>query len=290
MASNSILSILQQLNGLIEEQSLSDYWQKALQLLSSEFSAQAVSLYLFEPGPEIGRKVVRVGELSTATSNHLEQWEDKLLGTPIALPSPDDNGVEIVDIKSDNVQLWHVQIVIEQILRGAMTFVFQADLAPSVSEHALLYGIVQMFTGNALRAQYLRVTRDQLERVNLLYQISQSITSSLELKTVFSQTTELAAYVLNAEAATLFSLDEDRQELVFLVAKGAAAHGLEEQRMPLSHGVAGWVATHGKSLIVNDTAKATYSIQPSTLRPVIQRKISSVCPCAFTIAPLACWN
>jgi len=256
MAPNSILSILQQLNGLIEEQSLSDYWQKALQLLSSEFSAQAVSLYLFEPGPEIRRKVVRVGELSTATSNHLEQWEDKLLGTPIALPSPDNNSVEIVDIKPDNVQLWHVQIVIEQILRGAMTFVFQAELAPSVSDQTLIYGIVQMFTGNALRAQYLRVTRDQLERVNLLYQISQSITSSLELKTVFSQTTELAAYVLNAEAATLFSLDEDRQELVFLVAKGAAAQGLEEQRMPLSHGVAGWVATHGKSLIVNDTSQS----------------------------------
>src|SRR5438067_1497997 len=75
--------------------------------------------------------------------------------------------------------------------------------------------VVQLFAGNALRAQYLRATRDQLERVNLLYQIAQSVTSSLELKSVFQQTTELAAYVINAEAATLFSIDNDRQELVF---------------------------------------------------------------------------
>jgi signal transduction histidine kinase len=86
--------------------------------------------------------------------------------------------------------------------------------------------------------------------VSLLYTISQAVTSSLEVETVFHQTTELAAHVLNAQAATLYSIDRDNNELVFMIAKGVAAQALEEKRMPLDRGVAGWVATHGKPLIV----------------------------------------
>ena len=252
----AFLSIFGQLNLLVEQQRWSDYWQAGLEFLCKELSVCAVSLYLFEPGPESGRRVIRLGEWPATLLVQLDAWERGLADAPAKLE--DAETAAVVEFSPDpesNTQLWHVRIVVEQIVRGAITFRFDPAHMPDEAAHQMLYGIVQVFGGIGLRGQYLRTTRDQLERVNLLYQIAQSVTGSLELKTVFNQTTELAAYVINAEAATLFSIDYERQELVFMITKGAAAHLLEEQRIPLDKGVVGWVATHGEVLVVNDTSQ-----------------------------------
>ena len=253
---NSLLSVFGQLNTLIEQQRWSDYWQTGSQLFCQELSACAVSLYLFEPGPEVGRKSVRIGDWPASLIPQLDELEHKLVDVSVK-PDNFETGdlVEIYPGEQEGTQLWHVRIVVEQIIRGVMTFMFDATYSPSEAETSLVYETVQLFGGNVLRSYYLQTTRDKLERVNLLYQIAQSVTGSLELKTVFNQTTELAAYVINAEAATLFSIDYERQELFFMVAKGKAAHLLEEQRIPLDSGVVGWVAMHGEPLVVNDTSQ-----------------------------------
>ncbi|MDQ3249683.1 MAG: GAF domain-containing sensor histidine kinase [Chloroflexota bacterium] len=262
MNEQSILATFQQLNGLLEQERWSEYWQAGLQLFCGELSALAISLYLLEPSPEAAHKMTRSGQFTAPVLAYVEQWETSLANTSATLETTNElNMIEVVCSDAENsaaqTELWHVRIWVEQIVRGSITFVFSAQTKPSPADQVALYSLVQMWSGNALRAQYLRATRNQLERVNLLYQIAQSITGSLELKTVFSQTTELAAYVLNAEAATLFSIDEDRRELVFMVTKGTAAQALEEKRMPLDQGVAGWVAQHGEPLIVNDTSQSS---------------------------------
>ncbi|MCX6047527.1 MAG: GAF domain-containing sensor histidine kinase, partial [Chloroflexi bacterium] len=212
-----------------------------------------------EPGPDPSHRVTRVGEWPESDLQQIDQWEQALITIPGTLDSANDAAtLAVITTNSDNTIIWHIQIVVEQIVRGTISFLFAANCAPSGLAQSSLDIAVQVFAGNALRAQYLRASRDQLERVNLLYQIAQSVTSSLELKSVFHQTTELAAYVINAEAATLFSIDYDRQELVFMITKGAAAHLLEEQRIPLDSGVVGWVATHGESLVVNDTSQSKF--------------------------------
>ncbi len=257
-----LLTAFGQLNALIEQQRWADYWQTGLQLFCDELPASAISLYLFEPGPDYGQRLTRLGEWAEDPLHQLDAWEQALVNSPVALDSANgEASVEVVETSSADAKIWHIQIVVEQIVRGAISFLFDAHCALDTLDQANLASLdsaVQIFAGNALRAQYLRATRDQLERVNLLYQIAQSVTSSLELKSVFHQTTELAAYVINAEAATLFSIDHDRQELVFMITKGTAAHLLEEQRIPLDSGVVGWVATHGESLLVNDTSQSEF--------------------------------
>jgi len=113
--------------------------------------------------------------------------------------------------------------------------------------------VVQLFAVNGLRVRYLEDTDRQLERTNLFYLIAQDLTRTLDLKSVLSQTTQMAASVLNAQAATLFRTDLENNELIFTITKGSAASVLEEKRMPLDQGVAGYVARQGTSLIVNDT-------------------------------------
>jgi signal transduction histidine kinase len=49
-------------------------------------------------------------------------------------------------------------------------------------------------------------------------------------------------------------VDEDRQQLVFAHTHGEAAAVLRGRRLALSEGIAGWVATHGEPVVVNEVA------------------------------------
>ncbi|MEM8502480.1 MAG: adenylate/guanylate cyclase domain-containing protein [Cyanobacteria bacterium P01_D01_bin.1] len=57
--------------------------------------------------------------------------------------------------------------------------------------------------------------------------------------------------ILQAERTTIFVVDEDRQELWSKIAQGTEADSLEI-RLPLSHGIAGYVATTGEGLNIPD--------------------------------------
>ncbi|MDQ2741039.1 MAG: GAF domain-containing protein [Chloroflexota bacterium] len=63
---------------------------------------------------------------------------------------------------------------------------------------------------------------------------------------------QTAAQVLSAQAASLFLLDEQTQELVFEVALGEKAAEVAPFRVPLGHGVAGLVALTGQAMAVSD--------------------------------------
>lgn len=60
-----------------------------------------------------------------------------------------------------------------------------------------------------------------------------------------------ATTVLDAEAASLFIVDSDAEELVFQVATGPGGAMLQGQRIPLGTGIVGYVAATGSPLTVN---------------------------------------
>ena len=63
-----------------------------------------------------------------------------------------------------------------------------------------------------------------------------------------------AVEILNAEAGSLFLIDEDTQELVFRVVEGGADH-LVGNRIPSGVGIVGQAAESGEPIIVNDVAQ-----------------------------------
>jgi GAF domain-containing protein len=62
----------------------------------------------------------------------------------------------------------------------------------------------------------------------------------------------VAASVLDAEAAALFLVDEDRDELRFEVALGGRSDKVENQTLPLGEGLAGYVASTGQPLAISN--------------------------------------
>jgi len=62
-----------------------------------------------------------------------------------------------------------------------------------------------------------------------------------------------AADIIGANAAALFLIDFEREDLVFEVALGEKADEVKKFRVPLGHGVAGLVALTGQPMAVSDT-------------------------------------
>lgn len=65
---------------------------------------------------------------------------------------------------------------------------------------------------------------------------------------------ETAARVIGAQAASLFLIDQQTEELVFEVALGQKADAVKKFRVPMGHGIAGLVAVSGQPMAISDVA------------------------------------
>jgi sigma-B regulation protein RsbU (phosphoserine phosphatase) len=92
---------------------------------------------------------------------------------------------------------------------------------------------------------------------DLLLQINQRWLSSLDPAVLLPEIVSLTRGFFGVSDATLLLMDHEGREFVQHLASGPHYHKLDRkffQRIR-SEGVTGWVATHRKPLIVNDTAK-----------------------------------
>jgi signal transduction histidine kinase len=261
---------LSQLRDLVNQQCFAEYWQGGLNAVRQQLGAAAGRLYLVDAQLPRNDDQVTVGEISPTVLEYLIAWEEALLDAT-------------AEKEHQQAVLWSVKGVTERnglvapqtalhlclwtatTLQGMATVVFgetsdgsepTETLPLTESDSTALATVFQLFAGNGLHAYQLMNTQRRLDQANLLSQISQAITSTLDLHTVFNQATEMAASILNAQAATLFSIDTKQRELVFMIAKGAAAQALEEKRIPIEQGVVGWVAVHGEPLVINNTKES----------------------------------
>ena len=79
-------------------------------------------------------------------------------------------------------------------------------------------------------------------------------------RSLLQSTVEVARAIFRAKAASIFLLDEERDELVFEAVSGEGAETLVGQRFPSSTGVAGWVLVTRQPLVVDDlTSDARFS-------------------------------
>lgn len=83
------------------------------------------------------------------------------------------------------------------------------------------------------------------------------ISSSLDPKTVWEQATQAACDVVDAEAASMFLIDEKSGELFFEIALGLAGHSLMNMRMSKEEGIVGAAVTLGETVISNDVKTDT---------------------------------
>jgi len=87
-----------------------------------------------------------------------------------------------------------------------------------------------------------------LRTINALMQCSLLMNADLRTEQVLTQIMAEARTLVGAEVASVFLVDEPRQELYSVMSSNGC-----EIRIPVTTGVAGHVATTGESVIVHDT-------------------------------------
>lgn len=102
------------------------------------------------------------------------------------------------------------------------------------------------------KARLFAETDLRARQLAALNEISQKLSSELNVENLLELITQSAANILNAEAGSLLLTDENSDSLEFKVATGESGKVLIGRRFPKNRGLAGEVATTGKTIIVND--------------------------------------
>ncbi|MEW6618430.1 MAG: ATP-binding protein [bacterium] len=95
----------------------------------------------------------------------------------------------------------------------------------------------------------------KIEELKLLTKISQIINSTLDLEKLLKIVMELVTQMLPVESSSLMLLDKEKNELVFEVAIGEKSKEVKRITFPADKGIAGWVVTNRKPLIVNNVSQ-----------------------------------
>ena len=126
------------------------------------------------------------------------------------------------------------------------------------------------------------------QRLDLLYKVGKKTGSILEVPKLLDQIMRLTQQTLRASASSVLLVDDGGRELHFQVAEGKAGKALRQMSLGVESGIAGWVACHGKPLIINnvttdrrfnqDIDKATGFVTRSVLAVplVLGRKVIGV--------------
>ncbi len=105
------------------------------------------------------------------------------------------------------------------------------------------------------RKHPIKETEDIRKRLTIFYEASKKVASLQQLSELIEQVTQMVQQALGASASSVLLLSKEDRELVFEVAGGQVGKQLKQARISAESGIAGWVASHGEPLIVNDVSK-----------------------------------
>jgi len=251
-----MVRLVRGLSGLPMHGGVREFWSEALRWLIAESHALGGSL-LFADTPPLR---IRQGELPPAVARLIEGWEEPIHALLSGERSEMSEG-SLASLKE--AQCWKgadgevicLPLTHASYPVGALSLAFHPGGLPAPQEQELLAALAVMMTKLARLSGDILLSQHRLDRLSLLYQVGQALASTLDLRQVLEQTTEVAATILRAEASTLMLVDEETNELVFEIPHGEAKGMLRQYRLPMGEGVAGWVATHGESARINDVSQ-----------------------------------
>jgi signal transduction histidine kinase len=193
---------------------------------------------------------LRMGHIPTPAMGMVEQWERALLSRLSQGPL----FAEITNQAAlgDGRTLLKLPITGPDTVVGNCTLVLPPRHSLTETKYAQVRTLANI-TGNiASLLQDLSQTQTRLERLGLLYEIGQALGSTLDLPQLLRDTMQLAQDVMHAHASSLMLIDRETGELVIEIVHGSKRDQLRRLRIPMNQGIAGWVATNGQPIIVND--------------------------------------
>jgi len=129
-----------------------------------------------------------------------------------------------------------------------------ADLASDLEEAHLKIEQQASLIEELLAHQADNRFADDMRRALLTTATAASIGAPVSHGSALEYVVETASELLDSEAASLFLVDEEREELVFVVALGSKAEEVSQFRIPIGRGIAGYVAVSGQPIAISEAA------------------------------------
>lgn len=100
----------------------------------------------------------------------------------------------------------------------------------------------------------LRLLERSNEQLASMIEIGKALTSSLEVHDVLESIMKQVDRLIKPKAWSLLLMDEISGDLTFEIAVSPVSHHLKGLRLKRGEGIAGWVAQHGKPLLISDVS------------------------------------
>ena len=266
-------TILDHLMRVATERGQPALWFEALPWIAETSGAQAARLLVDLASP-IRRQH---GLIEEPVVEAIDRWEESLFSLADWVPASGSlsSSPPVAPVTADPIlPLVHIAIRQGNAVIGGLSLVFERSRPPGDHVISLVYELAQTVARLAATTSERHQLQRRLTQVNLLYEVSRAISSSLDTDMILHFTTALAANALGAEASSLLLVDSETQELVYAISHGTAAGSLRGRRVPMEAGVVGWVARNGQATIVNDTAgDFRYSSSTDADRGFVTRNI-----------------
>lgn len=88
-----------------------------------------------------------------------------------------------------------------------------------------------------------------------LFEIARSFSSVFDLDVLLKKISSTAEKLTQAEASSVMLLDTKKEYLYFKTTGGEKAHVIKTIKIPIGHGIAGWVAQNAQPVLVDDVSK-----------------------------------
>jgi len=128
--------------------------------------------------------------------------------------------------------------------------------APGVNE--LLYFVKRLLREHKLFSEGNRLKKDMVtlqQELSFFKEVSNDLTSSLELGEILSRIMEKVKTMIKAEAWSVLLADQETGELAFEKTNTRKTKEMQKTKMRLGEGIAGWVAREGIPVVVPDVSK-----------------------------------
>ena len=146
----------------------------------------------------------------------------------------------------------HSLLVVPFVLDGnllALAELFNPEKAP----YEQLAFVTERLSTEIEKAIQVRIRWQDNARLQTLIAIIGELTSTLDRDRLWRLIIEYAAELLDAEASSLFLLDQERHELVLHLASNWREVPVEKMRIPANKGIIGKAVTTDKPVIAHDT-------------------------------------
>jgi|GEM_PF-3246351 len=160
------------------------------------------------------------------------------------------------DIKFKTYNIMATPIILNENVLGVIEVINKLEKEPFTKEDLEVLETISHQTALLLETSRLREELDyKAKALRTLVDVGLVLNACHEMRELLNLSMKMATKAMNAEASSLFLIDELTQELYFEVIEGEKGDVIREIRLKMGEGIAGWVAQEGKPLIVNDVSR-----------------------------------